>query len=183
MNIISVRETTKLFITGPPGIGKTTLFKKLAGELQSLRPVGFYTEEIRAGGVRKGFGLRSLDGREGVLAHVDFAGRLHVGKYGVDVAGFDDFLAEIAFTNPEAGLVMVDEVGKMECLSRRFLQMIREILDSERLLIGTIAQHGGGLIEEIKRRRDVRVHALTTQNRDDMVQTLLAEVQLPNPEP
>ncbi|MGE5257355.1 MAG: NTPase [Hyphomicrobiales bacterium] len=175
-----MRDATKLLITGPPGTGKTTLFKKLAAELGSWRPVGFYTEEIRAGGVRKGFGLRSLDGRAGVLAHVDFAGRSRVGKYGVDVAGFDGFLAEIAFPNPEAGLVMVDEIGKMECLSRRFQQVIRGILDSERLLIATIAQHGGGLIEEIKRRRDVRIYALTAQNRDAMVQTLLAEVQLPN---
>lgn len=170
---------TNLFITGLPGCGKTTLFKKLVEELRNLWPVGFYTEEIRAGGGRKGFALRSLDGREGVLAHVNFSGRSRVGKYGVDIAGFENFLTKIPFDNPEAGLVMIDEIGKMECLSRRFQQMVREFLASERLLIATIAQHGGGLIEEIKRRKDVRIYTLTLQNRDAMLETVLAEVLLP----
>ena len=174
------RMKTNLLITGLPGCGKTTLFKKLAGELRNLRPVGFFTEEIRDGGVRKGFGLRSLDGREGVLAHVNFSSRSRVGKYGVDIAGFENFLREISLDEPEAGLVMVDEIGKMECLSRRFQHMIREILGSERLLIATIAQHGGGLIEEIKRRKDVRIYTLTPQNREVLLKTILAEVQLLN---
>jgi len=174
---------TNLFITGLPGCGKTTLFKKLAGKLQTLRPIGFYTEEIREGGVRKGFALRSLDGRQGVLAHVNLSGSGRVGKYGVDVAGFDRFLGEISLDDPEAGLAMIDEIGKMECLSQRFQGIIKELLASERLVIATIAQHGGGLIDEIKRRRDVQIHTLTTQNRDAIFQTILAAVQLQNPEP
>jgi nucleoside-triphosphatase len=174
---------SSILITGLPGCGKTTLFKKLAEALRHRRPVGFYTEEIREGGVRKGFGLRSLDGRQGVLAHVNFSGSGRVGKYGVDVAGFENFLGEISLDEPEAGLVMIDEIGKMECLSRRFQKMIREILASERLLIATIAQHGGGLTAEIKRRDDVRIFTLTPQNRDAMLKTILAAVQLPKPEP
>ena len=41
-------------ITGPPGIGKTTLIKKIERELADLLPVRFYTEEIRENGIRKG---------------------------------------------------------------------------------------------------------------------------------
>lgn len=164
-----------ILITGLPGCGKTTLFRKLAQQFRHLRPVGFFTEEIREAGVRKGFALRSLDGRQGVLAHVGFSGGPRVGKYGVDVAGFENFLGEISLDEPKAGLVMIDEIGKMECLSRRFQQMIREILGSERLLIATIAQHGGGLIEEIKRRKDVRIYTLTVQNRDTIADTILLD--------
>jgi nucleoside-triphosphatase THEP1 len=36
-----------ILINGAPGTGKTTLFRKLASELQYLHPVGFYTEEIK----------------------------------------------------------------------------------------------------------------------------------------
>ena len=40
-----------LLITGLPGVGKTTLVKKLSEALKSLYPVGFYTEEIRERGL------------------------------------------------------------------------------------------------------------------------------------
>jgi nucleoside-triphosphatase len=162
-------------ITGLPGCGKTTLFRKLVGQFHPFRPVGFFTEEIREAGVRKGFALRSLDGRQGVLAHVGFSGCPRVGKYGVDVAGFESFLTEISLDVPKAALVMIDEIGKMECLSRRFQQMIRDILGSERLLIATIAQHGSGLIGEIKRREDVRIYTLTPQNRDTIAESILRD--------
>jgi nucleoside-triphosphatase len=166
-----------ILITGLPGCGKTTLFRKLAGELRNFGPLGFFTEEIRVGGVRKGFALRSLEGREGLLAHVDFSKGYRIGKYGVDVAGFEAFLEAIHFDRPEAGLVMIDEIGKMECLSRRFQRLVKEILESDRLLIATIAQHGGGLIAEVKRREDVRIYTLTGQNRDRMLETILAEIK------
>jgi nucleoside-triphosphatase len=43
-------DLKNILITGQPGIGKTTLIKKLAEELADLRTVGFYTEEIRQNG-------------------------------------------------------------------------------------------------------------------------------------
>jgi nucleoside-triphosphatase len=51
-----------ILLTGSPGCGKTTLLKRLAKELEHFQPVGFYSQEIREEGVRKGFGLTSLDG-------------------------------------------------------------------------------------------------------------------------
>ena len=56
-----------ILITGLPGIGKTTLIRRLYEELKDTHPVGFYTGEIRENGVRKGFELISLDGRRGLL--------------------------------------------------------------------------------------------------------------------
>jgi nucleoside-triphosphatase len=79
----------KVLLTGPPGVGKTTLMKRVVEELGHLDPVGFYTAEIREGGARKGFQLESLDGRTGLLSHVDIKGPLRVGRYKVDLAGFD----------------------------------------------------------------------------------------------
>lgn len=135
-----------ILITGSPGIGKTTLIKRISHDLQYLNPAGFYTEEIRAEGIRKGFALVTLDGRRATLSHIDIASRDRVGKYGVDIAVFEHFLDHIAFFNPDIGVIVVDEIGKMECISDKFKKLLKTILDSEKAVIATISRKGEGII-------------------------------------
>lgn len=161
-----VHRKTNILITGPPGSGKTTLFRRLIERLQYLNPVGFYTAEIRKHGKRRGFRLNSLDGRTGILAHVDFRTGHRVGKYGVDVAGFETFIGSLPVLIPKSGLVMIDEIGKMECLSDDFTNIVNDILSSETPLIATIAQKGGGFIAEVKNRPHVQLIQLTRENQD-----------------
>lgn len=157
-----------ILITGAPGCGKTTLFKRLAKEMGHFQPVGFYTQEIREEGVRRGFALTSLDGQKGLLAHVDLPTDFRVGRYGVDVAGFEAFIRRIPFSGKAAELLMIDEIGKMECLSARFIKTISDVLNSEKPLIATIAQKGSGLIAELKKRSDVQLFTLTREKQDDL---------------
>ena len=157
-----------ILITGMPGTGKTTLFRRLVDEWQHLNPVGFYTAELRKGNSRQGFKLFSLDGRGGILAHVDLNTGYRVAKYGVDVKGFEIFLEKLPLSTSQHSLVMIDEIGKMECLSERFVDMIKTIIESDKRLVATIAQKGSGLIAEIKRRPDGRLFELTRQNQDEL---------------
>ena len=172
-----MKDIKNILITGVPGIGKTTLIKKLAEELKGHRPVGFYTEEIREGGVRKGFELLSLDRRKGILSHTEIKSPSRVGKYRVDVKRFEDFLGLIPFLNPETSLIIIDEIGKMECLSDKFKGLIKELLDSEKLVIATIALKGGGIIEDIKKRADIRLFEITHYNRESLPSMILREIK------
>jgi nucleoside-triphosphatase len=162
-----------ILITGLPGVGKTTLIKRVAEELRNLQPVGFYTAEIREKGIRKGFELVCLDGKRGILSHTDIKGPDRVGKYGVDIKGFEDFLDSVPFLNPSTHLIIIDEIGKMEFLSHRFRELIIKILDSEKPVIATIALKGSGVIEEIKKRNDVTLIEITQGNRESLVPEVL----------
>jgi len=154
-----------ILITGLPGVGKTTLIKKLSKALKDFHPVGFYTEEIREGSKRKGFELISLEGKRGLLSHVDTQSPHRVGRYSVEVKGFEDFLEVIPFFNPSIHLIIIDEIGKMECFSEKFKKLLGKILDSEKSVIATITLMGSGLIAEIKGRKDVKIFEVTKKNR------------------
>jgi nucleoside-triphosphatase len=166
-----------LLITGLPGIGKTTLIKKISEELKHLHPVGFYTTEIREEGMRKGFELISLEGKKGILSHIDIKSPYRVGKYKVDIKSFEDFLDSIPFFHPLTRLIIIDEIGKMECYSDKFKKLLKEILDSEKWVIATIALKGSELIAEIKEREDIKLFEMTKSNRDFLLSEILKGIE------
>ncbi len=121
------KESRHFLITGQSGIGKTTLIKNIAKALEVLHSVGFYTAEIRERNLRLGFTLTDFDGRKNVLAHVNIKGGFRVGRYGVDTEGFEDFLEPIPFLAPETRLIIIDEIGKMECFSVKFRKLLKTL--------------------------------------------------------
>lgn len=165
-----------ILITGLPGTGKTTLIKKIHDHLHVKR-TGFYTEEIREKGERKGFALISLEGMKSVLAHVDFPGRARVGKYGVNVEQFDTFLESINILNPNSRLIIIDEIGKMECFSSTFKGLLQRILDSSVPLVATVSLRGEGIIAEVKKRGDVRLLSISAKNRDTLLWEVLSHLE------
>ena len=171
-------RTKNILITGLPGVGKTTLIVKIAEALKDFHPVGFYSTEIREEGVRKGFELISLDGRKRLLSHTDINNPDRVGKYRVDINGLEKFLESIPFFEPRASLMIIDEIGKMECLSEKFKRILQEMLDSQKWVIGTIALKGSGLILEVKKRQDVKLFEMTKKNRHCLLLEILKEVEI-----
>ncbi len=161
-----------LLLTGVPGIGKTTLIQRLAQRLAGLPLAGFYTQEVRAGKQRVGFRLVGFAGESGMIAHVDFASPYRVGRYRVDVAAIDR-LVEAALTRP-GKVYLIDEIGKMECLSRVFTNRVEQLLAAGKPVIATVAKHGGGFIEEVKRWPGVELWEVTLGNRDALVNQALA---------
>uniref|UniRef100_A0A8C6GJM2 Nucleoside-triphosphatase, cancer-related n=1 Tax=Mus spicilegus TaxID=10103 RepID=A0A8C6GJM2_MUSSI len=85
-----------VFLTGPPGVGKTTLIQKAIEVLQSsgLPVDGFYTQEVRQEGRRIGFDVVTLSGAQGPLSRVGsqpLPGKpeCRVGQYVVNLDSFE----------------------------------------------------------------------------------------------
>ena len=171
------KESRHFLITGQPGIGKTTLIRNIAKELDVLHPVGFYTAEIREKNLRRGFTLTDFDGRKNILAHVDIKGGFRVGRYGVDTKGFEEFLEPILFLAPETRLIIIDEIGKMECFSAKFRKLVHTLFNSNTPVIATISLKGGGLISQIKRQPDIELFEMTYRNRNELSNDIIKRIQ------
>ncbi len=163
-------KSAKILLTGLPGCGKTTVVMKIIANLDPKKIAGFYTQEIRKENIRKGFSWTRLDGDTGILAHVNTKSPYKVGKYRVDVAGFEKSVVPILDSeNNNADLFVIDEIGKMECFSEKFVNAIRLLFSSRKSVLATVAKKGKGLISEIKNYPDTLLFNLTTQNHDKVV--------------
>jgi nucleoside-triphosphatase len=62
--------TPRLLLEGRPGIGKTTVARRLLNLLREagVAVAGFTTEELRTGGRREGFAVEAVAGARGILA-------------------------------------------------------------------------------------------------------------------
>lgn len=167
----------RLLLTGRPGVGKTTVVRRLAELLGDWKLAGFFTLEMRRDGRREGFRAITFDDREWVIAHVAFSGPPRVGKYGVDVAAINDLADHTLADSAEIDLFIVDEIGKMECQSEAFVRRFRRLLDSGHLLVATVAEHGTGLIAEVKRREDNALWQVTADNRDVLPERIASWVR------
>ncbi len=162
-----------LLITGAPGSGKTTVIRRAADRFGRKGLRGFYTEEIREQGERRGFRLVSFDGTRHIIAHVDLPKVHRVGKYGVDVRAIDDAAAFLR-PEPRAKVYFVDEIGKMECLSEHFVAAVHALISSGIPTVATVGARGGGFIAEVKRRPECELWQLAHADRDQLPARILA---------
>ncbi len=159
----------KILLKGKPGIGKTTLIKKMIEKFKKRKEkvFGFYTEEIRVKGERVGFKVVGLTEGEEVMAHINFHTSYQVSKYKVDLTRFEKVaLPELERGLREKGVIVIDEIGKMELFSARFQSLVSEIFKSERSIIATIPIVQIPFITDLIKIPNVKVIEITLANRE-----------------
>lgn len=167
-------KSVKILLTGLPGCGKTTAVMKIISGLDQEKVAGFYTKEIREQSIRKGFSWTRLDGTTGILAHINTKSPYKVGKYGIDVSEFEKSVVPILDINySDAELFIIDEIGKMECLSKKFATAVRWLFASNKSVLATVAQKGTGLISDVKNSPSTKLFNLTAKNHDKTIAEIL----------
>jgi nucleoside-triphosphatase len=165
-------KTAYLFC-GEPGSGKTTaIMEVLAGSGKSCG--GFYTEEIRTGGIRQGFSIATLDGKSATLAHTAISSRYRVSKYGVDIKSMDEVaVPAVREAIRSCDVVVIDEIGKMELFSPSFKEVVIEALQSGKKVLGAIMLAPHPWADGIKQRPEVEIVTVTRNNRNEVIKRML----------
>ena len=183
----------RLLVTGPPGIGKTTLCSKVNRQLRQVlgddsRISGFLSQEKRnENGQRVGFDMVSLDGSQrDALASVDgVESGPKVGKSSVQLQEFEaltfPILDKVLSESGREGsprVLIFDEIGEMELSSTGFVDRVRQSLtspDPDLHVLATVALRGNGIIRgfptcliSCKRLPGLRVVEIDTSSRDEV---------------
>ncbi|KAJ4837936.1 hypothetical protein Tsubulata_022531 [Turnera subulata] len=178
-----------ILVTGPPGVGKTTLVMRVFESIKSSNPnlkiQGFYTSEIREGGERVGFEVFTLDGRRAPLASTTISTPESsrwpaVGKYKVDVASFESLALPELQVREDTDLFIIDEVGRMELFSSAFFPAVLNILQSNIPVLASIpVPKFGRDIPAVARMRNhpgATVFTLSTSNRDAVKEEIYTQL-------
>ncbi|MGB9857923.1 MAG: NTPase [Dictyoglomaceae bacterium] len=162
----------RIFITGNPGVGKTTLLKKINEFCRGkgISTSGFITEEVREGKYRVGFELLSLKTYEKFnFASIYKVTPYKFGKYYLDIEKFDKVLEDIFCIDAE--IYILDEIGKMEFFSNKFKNKIYNFLDSKKNIIASLHRD---FVSEFKNYG--RIYQLTYENREIILNEIKEEI-------
>ena len=165
-----------IILTGPPRIGKTTIIRSLISKLAD-RCAGFYTEEILQESQRAGFKLITCGKSNCVLAHKEIKGHYHVGKYGVNLDCVEGYgVPSIKKGIKAQKVIIIDEIGKMEILSRPFKLAVLDALDSKCPVIATMLFKRHPFYDKIRARKDVEIIEVTEENRDRLPEIVIQKL-------
>lgn len=161
----------KIGITGLPGAGKTHALLKVIEmlEAEEMKVGGMITEPIIEDNKRLGFYVIDWQTkRKAVLASTDIKSKVMVGKFGVDLSVLEEIGVEAIKKACEAAdVVVIDEVGKMEVESEKFVEAVKGALEIEKPLLLTLHKKSRNpLLQDIRRRDDVRILEVTPINRN-----------------
>jgi len=117
----------KIFLTGPPGVGKTTCVYRVYETLKlyDYNVGGFITKEVKEGNRRIGFKFIDLDnGYEDWLANIHGKTDYTIGKYKVFINKLNQYLEDFRRRLDKYEIVIIDEIGPMEMLSNKFRKIV-----------------------------------------------------------
>ena len=108
-----------------------------------------------------------------MLAHERIKGKVRVGKYGVNLKDLNEIAVPSIIPSGPDQVIVIDEIGKMECFSALFRETLLQALGSPNKVIGSIALKGGNLIEAVKIRPDVELFHVSEENRGRLAASLI----------
>ncbi len=164
-----------VLLTALPGMGKTTVLESFLKKYQD--PCAWIlSKEIRnEAKERVGFEAITSDGHGGVFAHKNDIRSEHlVGNYHVDLEVIDRVFSENILQQMKLPkkLLVIDEIGRMEMLSKKFETTIDFLFESDIPVLATI-RHGDEWAEKYKQNPKVTVIEVTEQNRNELPDELV----------
>lgn len=162
-----------IFITGEKRIGKTTILEKVLKKFNENYTfnIGGYTctrtiveEENKSSRTFYIKSLTNLKSYKIIESIVDGNNKI----FNVYLESFDDYAISLKEDLQNSDLLVLDEIGPAEMESDKYVSVLNEVLDSDKVVIGVLKKHNSEFINKIKNREDVILFEIDKTNRDFM---------------
>ncbi len=164
-------RSLKIGISGTLGLGKTDTLIRIINMLnnEGISVGGMLTDPIFEDNRQVGFQVMDWRTKEkAVFAHLHIDTSLEVNGYKVDLDALEQVgVKAIERASMEEDVVLVDEAGKMMVKSDKFNTVVKNALNMDKPLILTFHKKSRNpLLQDVRRRDDVRILELTEINKD-----------------
>lgn len=160
----------KIFLTGTIQIGKSTVVDKVIGAYPGM-----------LGGFRTWFGAdRNMPNRflyisDVYKTRVREAVRFEDGVVKeIYLDSFNEFGTGLLHSPPEAGIIIMDELGRLEGRAEAFKAAVMKALGAETPILGVLRHDARGWLEDIRAHPDVRIIEVTQENRNGLPEEVLS---------
>lgn len=156
-----------VFLQGLPGVGKSTIIKKILREL-SIDPTGFFTlvEELPIEGKRNIY-IHPANSKNLERESNNLIGEsVNPGKLVAYTKVFENYGLEI-LSHIESPLIIMDEIGFLEDDAYQYQSRILDLLNQEIMILGVIKKKETPFISTIARHRKSIVIEVNENNREE----------------
>lgn len=163
-----------IFLTGECGIGKSTLIQGLIDHL-SLDYSGYQSLPIYSNNDIIGFQLRPLLSNETAF---QIGKKITPTTCQPMTAAFDtrgvDILKKSLLSS--SSCVILDELGFLESEAYKFQEMVIEIIDSNKIVIGVIRDRQTTFLDALRNKEDIELIQVTKENRESLFEKLKEQI-------
>jgi len=177
MNFVKFNHM-KIFLTGKPGVGKTTIIKKFVESFRDTT-IGFWTEEVRDKTTHQRISFKIVDtfGNESIFASKNFNSDYIVGSYKVDLYKFESIALKVIYEalNKPHKIIVIDEIGKMELFSKNFVDLVLKIVFDEKLnFLATLPiRDVHPVVKKIREMKNIKIFEVTFENRNYILEDIM----------
>ncbi len=163
-----------IFLSGPTGVGKSTVIQKVVAALH-VTPGGFVTRSVYTD-VGDMISVH-MCGADGYDPGAEVGLRLPDGTWRGNPAAFDGAGVSLLERRPQAPLLLMDELGFMEGEALVFQEKVLTCLAARTFVLGVMKPFSLPFLDAVRSVSGVREIAVNLRNREGLPQEIIAIIK------
>ncbi|MBN1998127.1 hypothetical protein JW935_11275 [candidate division KSB1 bacterium] len=165
-----MKKNENILLIGDIQCGKSTIVRSVLRTLTGYK--GLFSCPVFEKKRVTGFQLKDqTNGSLGIFAHVEFSGKPHFDKYGIDLDVFNDRAEKFLRTvPPSTNLLVIDEIGIIEESAEKYQTALENVFNGPIPVFAVVQSRALYFLEKVETFKSIRMY-----HTDDTHREIIAE--------